>query len=194
MLMKTIAKACFAACILFGTTAWAENVARVPYKAASQTTSKNTEWQQFYAVANNYRVAFPERPEHLQQTLSSQDEQFDMKYDVYVAANNQREVYMVLVAQYPDFVDDSYAELSLETFLNGILHQNAGNQLIFADLVEVQGYKGLDFFIKSSDGVYFKGRAVMAKNQLYLLAMECEVQNYVESNYNYFVNSFQIVK
>lgn len=187
-------KACLAACLLFGSTAWAESLARVPYKISNNNTKAQNSWQQFYAVANNYRVAFPENPEHLQQTLASEDQQFDMKYDVYVAANNQREVYMVLVAQYPDFVDDSYAELSLETFLNGILHQNAGNQLIFADLIEVQGYKALDFFIKSSDNVYFKGRAVMAKNQLYLLAMECEVQNYVESNYNYFISSFQIVK
>ena len=143
MLLKQITKACLAACVLFGATAWA---GQAPYKVSPNVSQAN--WQPFHAVANNYRVAFPERPEHLQQTLSSQDDQFDLKYDVYVAANNQREVYMVLVAQYPDFVDDSYAELSLETFLNGILHQNAGNQLIFADLIEVQGYKALDFFIK----------------------------------------------
>ena len=191
MKVKPFTKVCIAVCcMLVGATVWtAPN--KVPYKVQ---TEKKASWQAFHARNNNYKIAFPENPEHMQQTLASPGDDFDMRYDVYVAANRDREVYMVLVAQYPEFVDDSYAELSLETFLNGILQQNPGNQLIFADLVQVQGYKALDFFIKSSDDVYFKGRAVMAKNQLYVLAMECEVHNYTESNYNYFVNSFEIVK
>lgn len=189
MAIRPMTKVCIAiGCLLVGATVWtAPN--RVPY----QIQENNATWQQFHAARNNYKISFPENPEHMQQTLSAPDEDFDMRYDVYVAANQDREVYMVLVAQYPDFVDDNYAELSLETFLNGILHQNPGNKLIFADLVEVQGYKALDFFIRSSDNVYFKGRAIMAKNQLYLLAMECEVHNYTESNYNHFVSSFEIV-
>ncbi|NBU81648.1 MAG: hypothetical protein EBS55_08375, partial [Flavobacteriaceae bacterium] len=31
--------------------------------------------------------------------------------------------------------------------------------------------------------VYFKGRAMMVKNSLYLMAMECEVQKYDEMNH-----------
>ena len=43
-------------------------------------------------------------------------------------------------------------------------------------------------------GVYFKGRAIMAENHLYLLAMECDVSNYQEGNFNHFINSFELVK
>ena len=32
------------------------------------------------------------------------------------------------------------------------------------------------------------------KNNLYLLAMECEVKNYKEERYNHFINSFEISK
>ena len=32
----------------------------------------------------------------------------------------------------------------------------------------------------------------MVKNSLYLMAMECEVQNYDEGSYNLFVNSFEL--
>lgn len=189
MLMQSMTRAVLTACVLLGgSTVWA-----APNTSKATAAAPSSSWNQYYAQRNQYRISFPESPEHMQQTLSSGDS-YDMKYDVYVAANQQREVYMVLVAQYPEFVDDSYAELSLETFLNGILQQNPGNQLIFADLTDVQGFKALDFFIRSKDNVYFKGRAIMAQNQLYLLAMECEVHNYVESNYNYFVNSFQIVR
>ena len=83
--------------------------------------------------------------------------------------------------------------MSLESFLNGLVTQHPDNTLIFADLTEVNGHKALDFFIESK-GVYFKGRAIMAENNLYLLAMECEVTNYKEGNFNYFINSFELIK
>ena len=98
---------------------------------------------------------------------------------------------MLLIAQYPKFVDQSLAQASLEGFLNGILANNAGNQLLFADMLLVDGKPALDFFIRTG-GVYFKGRAIKVKNSLYLMAMECEVQNYDETHYNTFVDSFQL--
>ena len=65
------------------------------------------------------------------------------------------------------------------------------HQLIFADLSLVGGHEALDFFIRTG-GVYFKGRALMVKNSLYLMAMECEVQNYDEIHYKKFIESFQL--
>ena len=69
--------------------------------------------------------------------------------------------------------------------------QNQKNRLLFADLIEVDGNKALDFFIESK-GVFFKGRVLVAQNNLYLLAMECAQQNYLEDLYNHFINSFKL--
>jgi len=151
-------------------------------------------WKNFHSVQGKCRVAFPQTPEHVKQTMTLEDDEYDMQYDVYVAAEqNKHSVFMVLIAQYPPYVNESSAELSLECFLNGILTQHPNNQLVFADLIDVQGHKGMDFFIKTK-GVFFKGRAVMAGNNLYLVAMECEEAHYKENKFNYFINSFQLVK
>lgn len=147
-------------------------------------------WKKMYSSSGKCSILFPEDPEHLQQTMVLPDDEAELKYDVYVAGFDQKAVYMVLIAEYPMAVNETYAELSLESFLNGILTQNPHNKLIFADLITVQGHKALDFFIRTKD-VYFKGRAIMANNQLYLLAMECEVQNYQEGEFNYFIDSFK---
>ena len=56
-------------------------------------------------------------------------------------------------------------------------------------MILVEGHEALDFFIRSG-GTYFKGRALMIKNQLYLMAMGCEMQSYDEGYYNQFVESF----
>jgi hypothetical protein len=146
-------------------------------------------WEEFHSVAGNCKMKFPNKPEHVSEKMKMDEEGYDLQYDAYIASTDAKTVFMLLIAQYPDFVDEQFAHMSLEAFLNGILTHNPGNQLLFADLVLVQGYEGLDFFIRTG-GVYFKGRAVMVKNQLYLMAMECEIQNYDESHYNTFVNSF----
>ncbi|HEY2809810.1 MAG TPA: hypothetical protein VGJ00_00235 [Rhabdochlamydiaceae bacterium] len=150
-------------------------------------------WQEFRSVCGKCKMMFPKYPDHLSEKMRLSQEGFDLKYDAYISAADHQTLFLLLIAQYPDFVDEAYAKTSLESFLNGILTHNPDNQLIFADLSLVDGHEALDFFIRTA-GVYFKGRALMVKNSLYLMAMECEVQNYDEMSYNTFVNSFKLAK
>ncbi len=158
----------------------------------SQAQQALIEWKEFHSVAGKCRVSFPSNPEHVSQKLTTPEIGYDLRYDAYISSLDKQTVFMLLVAQYPDYVDQTYAQMSLEAFLNGILTYNPENQLIFADLLLVNGHEALDFFIRAG-GVYFKGRALMVKNSLYLIAMECDVQIYDETNYNKFVDSFKLV-
>jgi hypothetical protein len=150
-------------------------------------------WQEFHSVVGKCSMRFPEAPEHVSEQMSVPEDGYSLRYDAYISPLSEESVVMLLIAQYPDFVDEAYAQMSLEGFLNGILTHNPGNQLIFADLLLVEGHEALDFFIRTGS-VYFKGRAVMVKNSLYLMAMECEMQAYDEAHYNQFVNSFRLAK
>lgn len=149
-------------------------------------------WKKLQSVHGKCRVAMPDQPEHVTQKMALPEEKTELRYDVYVSGIRDQAVYMMMIAEYPPLIDPSYAELSLESFLNSILTQNPQNRLIFADIISVQGHKALDFFIKTKD-VYFKGRAIMANNQLYLLAMECEMQDYHEASFNFFISSFELL-
>lgn len=166
-----------------------DSIAAVDKK--NTATAKN--WHDFQSSTGSCKMKFPAQPEHVSEKMSMQEEGYDLKYDAYISSTDPKTIFMLLIAQYPDFVDERFAHMSLEAFLNGILTHNPGNQLIFADLVLVQGYEALDFFIRSGS-VYFKGRAMMVKNSLYLMAMECDVQNYDEMHYHAFVNSFILNK
>lgn len=159
----------------------------------SEMVALASNWQEFRTVCGKCKMKFPKNPDHLHEKMRLSQEGFDLKYDAYISAADQQTIYLLLIAQYPEFVDESYAKTSLESFLNGVLTHNPANQLIFADLTLVEGHEALDFFIRTG-GVYFKGRALMVKNSLYLMAMECEVQNYDEANYNVFIDSFKLAK
>jgi hypothetical protein len=172
-------------CLLSPMTAESNSIPSVP----AQTMPNG--WKEFHSTPGNCSMIFPVEPEHISEKMAMPNEGFELKYDAYISAADQQTVFMLLIAQYPDFVDESYAQMSLEGFLNGILTHNPGNQLLFADLLLVDGHEALDFFIRTGN-VYFKGRAVMVKNSMYLMAMECEIPKYDEVRYKHFVNSFKI--
>ena len=156
---------------------------------ASQEKVATTNWQEVKSKPGKCSMSFPSNAEHVTETMKIDEDGTELKYDAYISATENDSVFMLLIAQYPDFVDDSFAQMSLEAFLNGILSQGSGSQLLFADLVLVHGHEGLDFFIKTGAN-YFKARVVMVKSKLYLMAMECKVSDYNESHYDRFVNSF----
>jgi len=163
-------------------------------EAASITEVKTDRtWHEVNHASGKCSMKFPTAPEHVSETVQMDGVEFNLQYDAFIASSDAPAIFMLLVAQYPEFVDEQFAHASLEAFLNGILTHNPNNQLFFADLVLIEGHEALDFFIRSG-GIYFKGRALMIKNQLYLMAMECEVQNYDEVHYNTFVNSFFLTK
>lgn len=159
----------------------------------NKSTIDFSTWKRMHSVEGRCSASFPKMPEHIRQKMPMKEENKELQYYVYVADYQRKEVFMVLIAQYPGEVSDENAVQNLEHFLNTLLAQNHKNRLLFADLVKVQGYTGMDFFIKT-DQVYFKGRAIQANNTLYLLAMECEIPNYQEEHYNYFIESFELHK
>lgn len=192
---KKIVFSLFSSCVLWAAAGlYAEEAVQTLPVAAGQIQAapmQPKEWSEFHSVVGRCKMKFPTTPEHVSQKLNGPQPGYDLNYDAYISALDERTVFMLLVAQYPEFVDETYAQMSLEAFLNGILTYNPENQLIFADLLLVEGHEALDFFIRTGS-VYFKGRAVMVKNSLYLMAMECDVQIYDESNYNKFVQSFKL--
>lgn len=169
-----------------------------PTDATAEQSKKQKEiaasgWQEFHSVVGKCKMKFPNHPEHVSENMAMPEEGYDLRYDAYISSVDQKSVFMLLIAQYPDFVDETYAQMSLESFLNGILSHNPGNQLIFADLLLVNGREALDFFIRTGS-VFFKGRAMMVKNSLYLMAMECEMQHYDEDTFKAFINSFILAR
>ena len=157
----------------------------------SPVSEKQVSWKEFHSVSGKCKMNFPDNPQHVSENMNFSEEGYSLKYDAYISSLDKQTVFMLLIAQYPDFVDESYARMSLEGFLNGILNHSPGNQLIFADLLLVDGREALDFFIRTGS-VYFKGRAMMVKNSLYLMAMECEMKSYNETHYNSFISSFKL--
>ena len=148
-------------------------------------------WKRFYSAPGACSVSMPGSPEHIKQIMPLSDGETHLSYDVYLAAYEKSAVYMLLIAQYPEISRERIGDANLENFLNGLIMQNPENRLMFADLVDIRGIKALDFFIRSGT-TYFKGRVAIIQNTLYLIAMECDKKNYLDSHFKHFINSFTL--
>ncbi|MCH9617192.1 MAG: hypothetical protein SP1CHLAM9_05000 [Chlamydiia bacterium] len=163
------------------------------YEVKKETVREFSSWTEVQTEAGCCKASFPRKPDHIQQDMKMRGTEEKLRYDVYVADHQKKEVFMVLIAKYPGEVKREDGKQNLEHFLNTLVSQNANNKLLFADIVEVDGNIAMDFFIRT-DSVYFKGRAIQANNSLYLLAMECPISCYQEHHFNYFIESFTLRK
>src|SRR5271156_1675442 len=75
-------------------------------------------WKEFHSASGNCSMIFPADPEHISEKMMMPDEGFELNYDAYISAADQQTIFMLLVARYPEFVDQTYAQMSLEGFLN----------------------------------------------------------------------------
>lgn len=185
--MKNLKKVLFASLVLFGRMS---SLAAYDIKSNSGYQDFQS-WKEVYSQEGSCKASFPRNPDHMQQDMKMRGTEGKLRYDVYVADHQKKEVFMVLIAKYPGEVKKVDAQKNLEHFLNTLITQNPNNRLLFADLIDVDGNVAMDFFIRT-DKVYFKGRAIQANNSLYLLAMECAISNYQEHHFNYFIESFSL--
>lgn len=148
-------------------------------------------WNTTHSLLGECHLEFPCSPKLISEKKRDISEEMDTQYDAYVASPDDLSTYMLLITHYPDFVDETYAKIGLETFLNGVLNEDSSNELISASMKMVGPNEALDFLIKSGTQ-FFKGRAIIAKNKLYLMALEVEIPSYNETHFERFVTSFNL--
>ena len=147
------------------------------------------EWSEFYSSSGSCKILFPSAPQHLYDQFEMSGSSKKMQYDVYLS-NENSDIFLMVVAQYPFELTDDQKVMSLEGFLQGFLQ--GGNQLMQADVVNILGHQGLEFFVKNHEKS-FKGCCLIVGSTLYLLAMEGSSMDFKEETFKKFISSFQLV-
>ena len=150
-------------------------------------------WQQVFAKGGECHISFPTTPQMIQQSLPLADGVNRLSYDVYLAPHEDRGVFLLLIATYPMSLSGGHEIAGLEGLLSGILNHNPENQLVYANLIELQGHSAMDFLVEGGSS-YFRGQAVMIGSKLYLIAMEGVKGTVDAPAFNQFLKSFQLLK
>lgn len=144
-------------------------------------------WKIFHSQSGNCKIAFPTIPKHLQEKFVLPKSKATVSYDAYISSDKPQTVYMMLIANYPMPIDPTHQKASLESFIKGLVRQ--GGKIVFANFFEIPKATVMEFFIQN-ENMYFKGRAIMKGNKLYLIAMESLESQYEDKFYHQFIESF----
>ena len=143
-------------------------------------------WQRI--SSKKYTISFPEKPQLLQKSMPS-----DMvEYEIYVSSSDHQMVYFFVTAKYPVAIEKDQEKICLDGFLEGMLLNNPGNELITYDESSFNGHLGYEFVIQN-ENYLFKGKILIANQTLYLLATECEKDLFQSENLQQFINSFALI-
>ncbi len=102
---------------------------------------------------------------------------------------------LLYILRYPSEIDPLKSDKELESFLNNIIESFKDNKLISSNFGYFNNYRSLDFNIKNSNlNIFQQGKIILVNKTIYLLIVYFEEGKCSSENYNYFINSFEIVK
>ncbi|MBN1915174.1 MAG: hypothetical protein JW769_04730 [Parachlamydiales bacterium] len=147
-------------------------------------------WKDFHTKEGQCRIQFPSSPQHIQQNKNGDQA---VSYDVYIANDREKVIYFLLIASFPIVMNQEQKHKSLEGFFSGLLSNNPDNVLVDANLVDVQGNEGIDFQINNKDR-FFQGRVVSVDRCLYLIASECNKDDFSFEDFQKYLSSFSLLQ
>lgn len=162
------------------------------FSRSTAHADEGSTWKQVYAKSGECVIDFPSIPQMVQQSLKISDSGHRLNYDIYLAPFEDKGVFLLLIATYPLPLSGGHEVAGLEGLLKGIVGHNPENLLIYADLVEFNNHPGINFLIENSSS-YFRGRALMVGNKLFLIAMEGRKGAMEENVFSRFIKSFQLL-
>jgi len=148
-------------------------------------------WKEVQSRTGDCRISFPSVPKMVQQSLNVSDKGHKLLYDVYLAPLKGQSLCLLLVATYPFPLKEGHEIAGLEGLLRGIVGNNAGNKLVYANVIEHRGHPVVDFLVQSPTS-FFRGQALMVENKLYLIAIEGKEGELDENAFSRFSESFSL--
>jgi hypothetical protein len=154
--------------------------------------NSTSSWKEFNSAVGNFKVIFPTYPRHETKVVSIPNTNLTLTYDTYTSQEPNQTTYFINTSVYPSSVDTSRPENNLEGSLNGMVAVTDGNKLVSSNISDFNGYKSLNFLIQNNN-TYLKGRVILVRHTMYQQMVAYESQNYDDSNYNKFINSFTLI-
>ncbi|NGX56202.1 MAG: hypothetical protein K1060chlam5_00439 [Candidatus Anoxychlamydiales bacterium] len=148
------------------------------------------DWQEFYSIPGKCLISFPNKPYHRAQILPIYEANAYMQYDVYLSEiDEENSVCMMVVAKYPTAIDPKKEEVSLESFLNGMIGKNKNRKVIEANFCDFKNCNALNFTVEKENR-NFQGKVFIFNDKLYLIAIEHNSDIEMEDNLEEYINSF----
>lgn len=150
------------------------------------------EWREFVSAIGNFRADFPTAPQSVSEDLPVPNSDLNIKSHIYVSEDIDGTTFMINVIEYPSDIQAGQVDGMLEKIMNDMVAANPTNKLRSLEFTEFRGHRTLDFFIESPE-IYVNCRVFLVDKRLYLLVCIDKIAQYVEEDFQYFLESFELL-
>lgn len=160
-------------------------------QAKKVDTAPFSDWHDFRAPTGKFAVRLPVLPQHATQTVVDPKTKQSRFYDMYVSQTDDNRIFMISLITFPEDGKEA-PEMVQKTIVNDMLASNPKNQLKSMKVGDFHNFKTLDFTIENPD-MTLVGTTFMNGPTLYLLTTIFNANNYNAKDYDYFINSFNLL-
>ncbi len=160
---------------------------------ATGQTASISDWKKFTSDDNQFSVSLPTIPQHASEAVPLPNGQGAITYDMYLSQEKDGSTFMISLIHYPENFDTSNPDVLLEGVMKEMLSGSEDNTLKSSEKKQFKDLPSLDFAITNKDFI-IHGFTFLSDKNLYVLTMIDRNMSHDETQFNQFVNSFDVLK
>lgn len=164
---------------------------------SSQVSTSNDvgfhKWREFSSQSGRFKVLLPALPQHVTDSVTDPETKEVRLHDTYVSADPQGLGFMISAIHLPKPVEPQKIESKLKEIVSDILARNKDNQLLKMNFEGPQNNRSLNFVLTNGD-INVEGKVFVHDNVFYVLSMVNRADSFNQSEFDFFINSFDIQK
>lgn len=164
-----------------------------PTPAQIQNGSEFHNWREYTAPSGSFKVLLPSLPQHAVESIIDPETKEPKRYETFISSDAQGLGFMISAIKLQKPIESEKIEQHLKETVTNILSRNKDNQLRKINFEGDKNSRSLNFVISSGD-VNIEGKVFAREDVIYVLSMINRADNFNQSEYEFFVNSFDIQK
>jgi hypothetical protein len=151
------------------------------------------QWKPYNSTIGKFKILFPGDPMHTEEKEPSSATQVGYTTNSYFYETDEI-AYYVDVVEYNNDIDASNPKINLENSLNGMVNSSAGNKLVSSEFSTYKNqYTQLEYkIVNPNQKIVFQGRNIWVGKTMYMIMVTYIDDQNFQTEYNKFVNSFEL--
>ena len=154
---------------------------------------KLQEWHEFTAPSGQFKVLLPALPQHAADVFNDPKTKKMHKYNMYFSKKENGSIFMISLITFLDQTSQKNDKQLLIDVVQNMLVIDSTKKVVSMKDGKYLDYQSLDFSIENGTAK-LNGRAFFIDNTLFILSSVSEIENYSNTEFEFFINSFRLVQ
>jgi len=151
------------------------------------------DWHEFSGRDGRFHVLVPQLPQHVAKNVHDEKLGQKLLYNVYTSEHSNGSLYTVLLITYPEPLDLAQQDEQLQAVVDRLMKGNKDNRLKLRTISKFHGFDALDLALENNE-YQIVSKAFFVEDTLYVLTSMSYSAGYNANEFQFFVNSFQLME